>query len=205
MNRASSKMLIFLVLNVVVLNGCASYSGVDRKGKFVYLTGSTTFLMFSSHWVKKCVEKTSRLECKELDVVAAKSNIDFSKKSTTHAGNDREKELRTTRATKWPSLQRTTGVKQWNFPPLGDFPIEVEQRLKKNRQLLVGCRNVYNKSIRKITLRVAIEKDGSIGYFGIDNIDSSSQFYSCISKIFRSLPFEESKLDKRLYSKDLVF
>jgi hypothetical protein len=49
--------------------GCVSYGGIAKAtdGK-VYLTGSTSFLVFSSSWVKRCVEKGTELVCEEIAV-----------------------------------------------------------------------------------------------------------------------------------------
>lgn len=56
----------------VLSAGCVSYSGISRHGDAIYITGATTFLIFSEHWVKKCtpgpLEGSEALTCHQLEV-----------------------------------------------------------------------------------------------------------------------------------------
>lgn len=60
--------VLFLLL-AIASQACVTYSGVakDNKGQ-VYLTGSTTYLIFSNEWVKRCKEIGVNLKCEEIDV-----------------------------------------------------------------------------------------------------------------------------------------
>lgn len=63
--------LIITIVSVIALcvSGCTTYMGVSRSGDHVYLTGVTSFIIFSSSWVKKCSEhRNSMLVCQELAV-----------------------------------------------------------------------------------------------------------------------------------------
>ena len=66
-------LLMVLVLGVGMQPGCVSYHSITRHGDDVYLAGSTSFFVFGSNWVKKCVEKQAagenpHLYCQELEV-----------------------------------------------------------------------------------------------------------------------------------------
>lgn len=50
------------------LSACTSYYGVAVKDDRVYLTGETTFLFFSSSWVRRCVESGAGLRCADVGV-----------------------------------------------------------------------------------------------------------------------------------------
>lgn len=61
MRRAAIAIAVFL-------SGCTTYIGVARGPDAVYLTGNTSFLVFSSSWVKRCREVGDVLHCAELEV-----------------------------------------------------------------------------------------------------------------------------------------
>ena len=65
--------LAFLV--GATLSGCVSYGGISKAadGK-VYLTGSTSYLIFGTSWVKRCTESGAGLTCEKLSVSSGGSD-----------------------------------------------------------------------------------------------------------------------------------
>ena len=69
---------LWLGLFASVLAGCVTYGGISKTadGK-VYITGSTSFIVFTSSFVKRCTESGTTLTCDQLtvtDVAAGKAD-----------------------------------------------------------------------------------------------------------------------------------
>lgn len=77
--------LVAITLALSLPSGCTTYMGIIKSGDNVYLTGLSSFWVFSSSWVKRCREKRSKLICQELDV---REGIVTQYKSSGVSGNN---------------------------------------------------------------------------------------------------------------------
>ncbi|MBI2552028.1 hypothetical protein HYW17_01875 [Candidatus Uhrbacteria bacterium] len=48
---------MFFATTALLVSSCVTYTGVARYEDKVYLTGTTSFLIFSEVWVKRCIEE----------------------------------------------------------------------------------------------------------------------------------------------------
>jgi hypothetical protein len=53
-------LLVVFACAALLLPGCSYYTGVAKADDNVYLTGTTSFLFFTSRWVKRCKETSTR-------------------------------------------------------------------------------------------------------------------------------------------------
>ena len=57
---------LLLLVSLVSLAGCNAYTGVSARDGEVYLTGTTSFLIFGTAWVKKCTPDGAKLTCEDV-------------------------------------------------------------------------------------------------------------------------------------------
>lgn len=66
--RTTRVLLRLGLLAALTQGGCQQYTSVHRDGSTVFLTGSTTFLIFTATWVKECRKIGTKLNCRRLNV-----------------------------------------------------------------------------------------------------------------------------------------
>ena len=213
MKKGIIKVLTILApLLLMFNNGCSVYSGVSKSGTTVYLTGYTHFLMFASHWVKRCVEGPTELSCTELDVNSSRAPVPVASPNTPRDTNTTYRPSNRRDTSRRPETV-VTGVGPETNRLKGRDPRaieskltqEMQRKLSKKLKMLRMCRNNYNKKLRKLVLKAVITPDGTIKTLSSEKMTEGSNFHNCISRVLKFTQLSEHQLQKVTIKNQVTF
>jgi len=169
---------------MVLAAGCTAYTSASKAGKNVYVTGQTSFLVFQSSWIKRCIESGSVLVCQELDVESGNAPVVELVPQATQTSEQRLRQLEQV----MPSLKKKPDVARSETKD--GLPTEVWERLQKLRSVLVGCRDSYAKEVQALTFSMRVKATGEIEEIELKGVEKRSPFGECATKALGFLTFD---------------
>ena len=195
---------------MVSLSGCHSYIGITKHDSGVYLTGTTSFMIFSSSWVRKCKEAGETLKCRELEVEDSDVPIVMERKQRPKHDYYSEATEEAKSAYVAPSRKPKKKVERvkdtvGTLKVMEDFPGEAEGKLGKIQGILTGCRDNYSKGTEAATIKFIVLASGQVKEIQSEQFDVSGQFGTCLQRTLSLVQFPETDSGERVYIKQIRF